>query len=433
MAERHEVIVIGAGTTGAAAAYHLVQAGAKDVLCLEMGSAGRGRAARGSVPAGTPQIAGEEEDYEPEQSGSAVFGGGSMGPRTIKMIVTLPPYLFLDGFADHHGWDGVGTYLALAARGRDLQVELAKRVMPRPTEQIKQLGSLMVCQADRVERLRAEFNTLQQLGCPCEWWEEDRVVAAHGKAAKFTAGIWFAEDARIDSSTYARSLLDAAAESGALRLRENCARVTGAENAKADLVEVRLADGEVLHGGSVIVATGGMYIDARLAGILTPRYSYLAALPHRDPGASGGMAAPDSPNFFTFGFSHDWCVDDNFVRMSGEDHFSALKSPRVSERCARLASWARHKYPYLGSEAEYPTRYGTYSETADFMPLVGAAADSSRVYYMVGCNAWGQASLSAAAAMAPALLGYRDFTPEEERASRLCSIRRFSGRNMAGL
>jgi len=432
MAERHEVIVVGAGTTGAAAAYHLVKAGAKDVLCLEMGRPGEGRPASGRAPEGTPRILSEEAEYEPEISGSAVFEGGSKGPRTIKMTVTLPPYLFLDGFADHHGWDGVKTYLELAARGRDVQLDLANKVLPKPAEQVKQLGSLMVCEADRVERLRAEYEQLRQLGCLCEWWGKDRVIAAHGEAAKFVAGIWFPDDARIDSSTYARRLLEAAAGSGALTLRENCARMVGAENVADDLVEVRLADGEILRAKKVIVATGAMHIDAHLAGILTPRYSYLAALPHRDPGATGGMAAPDSPNFFTFGFSHDWCVDENFVRMSGEDHFSALKSPRAEERCGRLAKWAWDKYPYLQSGVRYPTRYGTYSETADFMPLVGTTTPQSSVCYMVGCNAWGQASLSAAAAMAPALLGYRDFSAEEERAAKLFSIRRFSGRAMAG-
>ena len=432
MKQRHEVIVVGAGTTGAAAAYHLVEAGAKDVLCLEMGAPGEGRAACGRAPSDTPRIPGEETEYEPEFSGSAVFEGGPKGPRTIKMMVTLPPYLLLDGFADHHGWDGVKTYLESAARGRNVELELAKKLLSEPAGQVKQLGSLMVCGADRVGRLRTEYDTLQRLGCPCEWWEKDRVEAAHGAAAKFAAGIWFAGDARIDSATYARTLLDAAASSGALALRESCARMVSVETLNDDLVEVLLADGEVLHARRAIVATGAMHIDARLAGLLTPRYSYLVALPHGNPGRGAGMAAPDSPNFFTLGFSHDWCVDENFVRMSGEDHFSALKSPRSQERCGRLARWTRDRYPYLESGDNFPARYGTYSETADFIPIVGTTTGKSRVCYMVGCNAWGQSSLSAAAAMAPALLGYRDLTADEERTARLFSIRRFSGRAMAG-
>jgi len=324
----------------------------------------------------------------------------------------------------------VRTYLELAARGRDLEVSLAKKLLPEPAAQVKQLGSLMVCEADRVTRLRAEYDYLQRLECQCEWWGPERVAAVQGEAAKFVAGIWFAKDAVIDSSTYAKALLDAAAKSGALTLRAGCAPVVGVTTVK-DHVEVRLADGTVYRAAKAIVATGGMYIDEHLAGILTPRYSYLSALPHRSPGAAGGMASPESPNFFTFGFSHDWRVAAGFVRISGEDHFSSLKSPRSKERCERLAQWGWEKYPYLERGAEYPAKYGVYSETADFMPLVGTPSDTSRVCYMVGCNAWGQASLSAAAAMAPALLGYRDLSSEEERTARLFSIRRFTGKAVA--
>ena len=120
--EMYEVIVVGAGTTGAAAAYHLADAGVKNILCLEMGTPGKGRSTAGHVPAGAPLIAGEESTFEPENSGSAVFEGGPYGPSAIKMIVTLPPYLMLDGFAEHHGWDGVKAYLDLAKRG--LSIEL---------------------------------------------------------------------------------------------------------------------------------------------------------------------------------------------------------------------------------------------------------------------------------------------------------------------
>ena len=40
--------------------------------------------------------------------------------------------------------------------------------------------------------------------------------------------------------------------------------------------------------------------------------------------------AKNSPNYFTYGFSHDWCVSDNYVRLSGEDHFSAYKDPLLN-------------------------------------------------------------------------------------------------------
>ena len=114
--------------------------------------------------------------------------------------------------------------------------------------------------------------------------------------------------------------------------------------------------------------------------------------------------------------------------LAGKITFSGLKSPKANERCANLAKWGWLKYPYLEFGAIYNKKYGIYSETADFMPLVGMPTDSSCVCYMVGCNAWGQASLSAVAALAPALLGYRELLPYEKPSAKLCSIRRFTGR-----
>ena len=430
MQHRYDVVVVGGGTTGAAAAYHLSKAGVNNMLCLEMGRPGEGRTQPEQVPDETPLVASDESVYVPNFSGSRVFEGGAKGPRTIKMIVTLPPYEMLDGFADLFGWDGVKTYLDLAQHGLKLQVDLANQYLPDPQQQIKQDGSLMVCEADQASRLKQEFEFLQKLDCPCEWWYEEQVIEVQGSAAGYVAGIWFPQDARIDSVTYAKVLLDAAVQSGSLRLKQECSPVVDVKDSEAgNHVVIQLADGELIESNQAIIATGGMYMDKLLAGILTPRYSYLAALPHRDPGPMGGMQAPNSANFFTLGFSHDWCVTDNFVRISGEDHYSGLKSPRAKQRCGRLAQWGWEKYPYLEFGADYPSTYGIYSETPDFMPLVGKPDSNSRVCYMVGCNAWGQASLSAAAALAPALLGYREMSEVEQSTADLFSIRRFSARS----
>ena len=429
MSHRYDVVVVGAGTTGAAAVYHLTQAGVTNILCLEMGKPGVGRTQEKNVADGTPLINQDEETYVPHYSGTRVFEGGQNGPRTIKMIVTMPPYEMLDGIADLFGWDGVKTYLELAQHGLELELDLASKLLPNPEQQVKQNGSLMVCEADRSERLRQEFDFLQKLDCTCEWWGEERVVAAHGSSAGYVAGIWFPQDARIDSVTFAKSLVDAALKTGSLTLRDQCSPVVDIQNDDSGShAVIELHDGERIEAKQVIVATGGMFLNKALAGILIPRYSYLAALPHIDPGPLGGMDAPDSANFFTLGFTHDWCVENNFVRISGEDHYCGLKSPRAKQRCGRLAQWGWTKYPYLEFGADYPATYGIYSETPDFMPLIGKTEPKSCICYMVGCNAWGQASLSAAAALAAPLLGYREMTESEQRTADLFSIRRFSAR-----
>jgi hypothetical protein len=76
-------------------------------------------------------------------------------------------------------------------------------------------------------------------------------------------------------------------------------------------------------------------------------------------------------------------------------------------------------------EKEVPQQYGVYTETPDCAPLVGFTSSDDSVCYIVGCNAWGQTILSYSASLIPAILGYRPFTPFEDKAMKLLSIQRF--------
>ena len=126
-----EVVIIGAGTTGAADSYHLAKHGVKNMICLEMGRVGRGldteiQLAVDKIPADHID---QEVSYKPFVSGTAVFEGGSKGPSTIKMIITAPPYKTISEFVDHHGLDGVKAYLEATAFGRDLEVHELRCIM----------------------------------------------------------------------------------------------------------------------------------------------------------------------------------------------------------------------------------------------------------------------------------------------------------------
>lgn len=113
------------------------------------------------------------------------------------------------------------------------------------------------------------------------------------------------------------------------------------------------------------------------------------------------------------------------LRCSGEDHYSSMKPPRAIERCNSLADWSIKNYPYL-TKNNMIWKYGVYSETPDYAPIVGSAHPNSRIFYILGCNAWGQASLSYAATLMPALLGYRAMTSEESEYFKVLNIRRFA-------
>ncbi len=209
----------------------------------------------------------------------------------------------------------------------------------------------------------------------------------------------------------------------------------------------------------VVVATGGLFLDPALTGVLTPAWSYLFGAPVPDdaftpevssfaptavlPSASSAAActtAPSasspfsvklysSPNFFTFGFAYDWCITGGKWRCSGEDHFSALKAPRHRERCALLAAWSVSQLPALSKpvvEGRFEIQYGVTSETPDYVPIIGTPRPDSRVCYLLGCNALGQSILTYAATLVPGILGFRSLDKFQKQALDLMSIRRFA-------
>ncbi len=95
--------------------------------------------------------------------------------------------------------------LNLGIQHGDVQVDLATKLLPQPAEQVKRLGSAMVCEAKDVEEMKAECSHLQDLGCECRWMGKDEIQALPGAAVGFDAGIWFPHDAIIDSTAYAQA------------------------------------------------------------------------------------------------------------------------------------------------------------------------------------------------------------------------------------
>ena len=246
---------------------------------------------------------------------------------------------------------------------------------------------------------------------------------------------------------YSSALLRSSAASGHVRVCEHCAEVadtvtvtvtTGEGEGTSTSAVTTLVDGHVIESDFVVLATGGLFLHSSLVGVMNPCWSYLVSIP--EPAAATATAAaaphksissPHSPNFFTWGFTHDWCLTNGHMRVSGEDHFSALKAPRMDKRCASLADWTYGKYPYLavaadgGEVASYGKQYGIYSETPDKLPLVGLPNPASRVCYLLGCNAWGQASLSYAASLVPGILGFAELDGQQRESLNLLSIQRF--------
>ena len=121
----------------------------------------------------------------------------------------------------------------------------------------------------------------------------------------------------------------------------------------------------------VALFAGGLFLEQGLAGVMQPCWSYLTSLAAPKATCEMKHQGDNSMNYFTWGFSHDWCVTKGHVRVSGEDHFSALKPAYSVERNRSLADWCAAKYPSLQRSVEggYAYQCGVYSQTPDHAPL----------------------------------------------------------------
>eukprot|EP00037_Helgoeca_nana_P013928 m.129044 g.129044 ORF g.129044 m.129044 type:complete len:474 (+) comp22304_c0_seq1:20-1441(+) len=414
----YDVVVVGAGVAGCTAAHALATSVSPppSILVIDRGSAGRGSKA----------TLVEDTTATPWVSGTAVFEPPNSG--TVKMMVSLYASTS-EEFLKHHSVADGRTWFKMTALGLALQKRKGLQTLSDPERQLRQLGSVMVAPASDAAGVRREYELLKSMGCNVEALSSDEVVAVAGKSSGFVCGLKFPDDAIIDSATYSECLLAAAAAVPGVTIWNDSDEVVRIDDGnKQTPATVVLAGGKEVTAGKIVIATGAFYHGGHLAGLLRPCYSYLVGMPSQpaDPASGGGMAHPSCPNLFTYGFSHDWCVVDNVVRMSGEDHYSALKPDLCESRCRNLATWTYEHFPQLDQSQPFVGRAGVYSETPDLLPIFGSPAPQSRLCYIVGCNAWGQAIMSSLGDIVPAALGFREFTADEREIAQLCSIRRFT-------
>jgi len=394
----YEVIIVGAGIVGASAAHHLINSGVTNILVIDSASEpGEGSGDR--------------------KSGSATMRAG-VAPR-VKMMVQVFAIDSL-AFMKHHGIDGARRYMSATKEGLTIQKSLAKS-LDNTGDLIKELGSFYVGYQEDEEELRQEFELLTSLGSCCadlQWYDQEKLRGVEGCPANFHCAIFFPADAIIDSSSYAKALLLQSKVKTMLNTR--VLNVTDKHEGGGAVVEL---DGDVvIKAKHVVMATGGLFQIPRLNGLVSPCYSYLVHVP------TDGFSYETSSNFFTWGFSHDWCFTNGKVRTSGEDHFSAYKDPKLKERCASLIGWTQQQY---GCKEVIDTdsisqQYGVYSDTPDYVPLVGTLRDDSAICYLLGCNAWGQTILSYASSLVTGLLGYQKLSDSQRDSLQLFTVRRFT-------
>lgn len=453
-----DVVVVGCGISGALAAYNLavLPSGPQRVLVVDHGEVGAGTkerfacppvvgAVKGPPPPKPSEDLGDELKYHTGNSGGVSFTPPhfTQGPLCVKFSVRLYPST-TPNFIEHHGKAGTRRYLAMSALGIDIQRSLCKKLFtPADTSLVlEEAGSVLLAEAKDEANLREEYSLLRELGVDdVEIWDRAKIIALHGEASGFVLGLYFPNDIRVDALAFARTVVKAAVDTGRVELishTPSLETVVDVAIPSGRGVSLRFRDGTTLQAKQCVVATNALYLNKDLAGILTPCWSYFVTLPHgRGEKMVSNQTTQSSHNYMTYGFTHDWCVTKGKYRVSGADHFSALKPPRAFRRCGALATWSLGKYPYMESllpgaktssieeRLEGRIVYGVYGETPDMLPLVGMTRPGSGICYLLGCNAWGQASLSAAASLVPGILGYKDLKAEEVELVRDLGISRY--------
>jgi glycine/D-amino acid oxidase-like deaminating enzyme len=430
-----DIVIIGGGVSGASAAYHLAQVvpSTESIVILERGRFGEGSNSKVVLPGHVPPNEGSADLPWAHASGTAVMEAAS----TIKMMTQLFASNSTE-FIRHHGVEGVRRYLRLANRGLAIEKSLARSVLPDAATQIRELGAMYLAR-DPVgaEELRHEYETLKACGAvDIEWWDKDKVSTVPDCPVGTECAMYLANDAIINSQEFAKNLLRHVQEKHSnVRVFEGSPDVSNVwTDEKRGVAITELSTGARIVSKHAVVATGGLSTLPALSGIMKPCWSYLVSVPHPDlhsnPATLAGGVSAFSPNMYTWGFTHDWCWTNGGVRCSGEDHFSALKPPRNAERCNSLAQWVRESYPHVygsvtADDLQFEQQYGVYSETPDSVPIIGTGSPTSRVCYVLGCNAWGQAALSYSASLVPGLLQYTELTAEQKDILNLISIRRF--------
>jgi glycine/D-amino acid oxidase-like deaminating enzyme len=436
--ETCEVVIVGGGVAGSAAAYHLTNAGVKDIIVLECGTPGHGRTEKICLHKELADLSLDHIDQEKEFHHGLRSGSSVMSVATTVKIMMQMYFSTTDEFIKHHGKDGVKKYLTITNRGIKIQKEIAKKLLPDPENQIRQLGSLYVAVKEEEDEIKEELAKIKEFGIEnAEWWDKEKLKEVGGLPEIYHCGIHFPDDAVIDSSTYAQCLLDSSVKSGSTKLFTGCSPVISAKTIDGKGVVV-LEDGTKITCKHIVLATGGLFTgDPTLSGIMRPCWSFLVSLPHPELSQEGhdpnsktfSDGTPKcSKNFFDWRFINDWCWTNGAIRISGEDHYSAFKPPRVNERTENLAKWLQKQYPNIwgNKELKYETQYGIYAETPDLVPIVGHTNADSKVCYLLGCNGWGQAVLSYLSTLIPGILGYTELTEEQKFCFSLTTIQRFS-------
>jgi glycine/D-amino acid oxidase-like deaminating enzyme len=343
--ERTDVAIVGAGITGALAAYELATAGA-DVVVVDRRdvASGSSAATTGLLQYATDTTLTELISHVGEPAGVRAY---RLGLQAIDRIEALCDTLSASSGDDCGFTRRPSLYLASTA-------------------------------AD-VPTLRREYALRRDHGFDVDWLDRGAIEGRYGFSAP--GAIYGRGDGEIDCYAFTHRLLAAAREKGA-RIYDR----TNVEHLRHD------------RNGIALTVDGGHTIRARqlvcAAGYETSRYL------RRKTGTLSSTWAFVSEPVDAFPMWQDRCLiwetarpylymrttDDNRVLIGGEDEpFSTSHTSLtlLAKKTRRLLALARRKFPVLPLAVAYSWA-GTFASTDDGLPFIGQVREHPDTWFALG-------------------------------------------------
>ena len=323
MSETADVVIVGGGIEGAAAAWALSQRGVTDVFVAE----------RNTVASG--------------------MTGKSSG------IVRC-----------HYG---VSSLAAMAAVGLEV-FEKADEMFGTDIG-FRQTGYVVGVGESNIAALRASLAQQRAVGVQTEEIDRDEVARLWPTAelADFAAFGWEARGGHGDAYRTAQAFASAARRSG-VRIRQGTP-VTGVVVEGDRVTGVRLADGSTISTGTVVVAAGPWSVPLLAAhGIELPITVHREAIVLLDPGVELGPVPvfsdlvslqyirPEGSGQLLFGNS-----DLAVLEPADPDRYANRAAPDFLEMAVGKIA---HRFPGLDGAAVASTYAGCYDVTPDFNPVL---------------------------------------------------------------
>ncbi len=325
-----DVVVIGGGIAGTAAAYHLAASGVQTLL-LERDRIGSGAtaAAVGVLSPPMRQPFNETVHFRGEDTARRIW---EFALRSISGLAEL-----------------------VRSRGDAEEVELDLS------------GGYVLAETHTMHEIEASHRALERAGLPAEWLTSEEVrVLTNGRC--FHGGYRLEGGGSVGASAAAVSLARAAEEAGATVIEEVAVSAT---RRKDGSIHCETADGEV-KAGMVVYAT---HVDSR-------RFSTFAGdeiVPIRGQGLVVAKGAPVfKGSYATHWKLNVWRSDpEGRLILGGWRHDAWDRSywklrPQVDEHLqSDIQGWFENTFPDQAPLAIERRWSGIFGWTADYLPLVG--------------------------------------------------------------